>query len=138
MLLFLDAHSFDHGAAPGVGRGQAVEMSLQMFGYLAFRFLDEPKRPTVTEGAAGYANGKRACIPERPETARRCAEFFETLLAPAQMIEFFRSRFTHVIGYRATSRHRRMTLVQPLGGYFTRMIDAHQPGRMPALVERQL
>ena len=99
MLLLLDSHSFDDRAAPRVGRRQAVEVSFEVFGYLAFRFLDEPERPTVTKRATGDSDGKRACIPERPEPARHIAEFFETLFAPAQVIEFFRSRFTHVIGY---------------------------------------
>ena len=138
MLLLLDSHSFDDRAAPGVGRRQAVEMSFEVFGYLAFRFLDKPERPTVTKRTAGDANGKRTCIPEWSEPARHRAEFFEALFAPAQVIEFFRGRFAHVIGDRLASRDCRVTLVQPLGRHFTRMVDAHEAGRVPSLMRRQL
>jgi hypothetical protein len=31
-----------------------------------------------------------------------------------------------------------MTLVKPLGRYFTRMVDPHETGRVPALIRRQL
>ena len=66
MLLLLDAHLLDDGAAPRVGWWQAVEMPFEVFGYLALRFLNEPQGPPVTKRAAGYAYGIRACIPERP------------------------------------------------------------------------
>jgi hypothetical protein len=138
MLLLLDPHSFDDGATPGVGPRQAVEMSFQVFRYLAFRFLDESERPTVTEGAAGNTKSKRSCIPEGSEPARRCAEFFEPLFAPTQVIEFFRGRFMHVIRYRMASRDRCMSLVEPLGRYFTRVIDPHESRCVPALIRRQL
>src|SRR5690606_22977364 len=137
MLLLLDAHLLDDGAAPRVGWWQAVEMPFEVFGYLALRFLNEPQGPPVTKRAAGYSYGIRACIPERPESTGRSAEFVETLFAPAQVIALFRSRFVHVIGDGATSRYGRMTLVQPLRCDFTRMVDAHEPGRVPALVRRQ-
>src|SRR5690606_15571687 len=130
MLLLLEAHSFDDGAAPGVARRQAVEMSFQMFCYLAFCFLHEPQRPAITNRSAGCSSGKCAGIPERPESARCCAKFFEALFAPAQVIEFFRGRFTHVIDYGLTSCDRRVALVQPLSGNFTRMIDTHESGCM--------
>jgi hypothetical protein len=138
MLLLLDPHLFDDGATPGVGPRQAVEMSFQVFRYLAFRFLNETKRPTVTEGAAGNAKSKRSCIPERPESARRYAEFFEPLFAPTQVIQFFRGRLMHVICYRMTSRDRCMSLVEPLGCYFARVIDSHKPRRVHAFIRRQL
>jgi len=137
MLLLLNTHLFDDGAAPRIGWRQAVEMPFEVFGYLALRFLNEPERPTVTKRAAGYSYGVRACIPERPEATWRCAEFVEALFAPAQVIEFFRGRFMHVISDGTTSRYCRMTLVQPLCCYFTRMIDAHEAGRVPALLRRQ-
>jgi hypothetical protein len=98
MLLLLDPHSFDDRAAPRVGRRQTFEMSFEVFGYLAFRFLDESERPPVTKRTAGDTNGKRTCIPEWPEPAWHCAQFFQALFAPAQVIEFFRGRFPHVIG----------------------------------------
>jgi hypothetical protein len=138
MLLLLDPHSFHDGATPGVGPRQAVEMSFQVFRYLPFRFLDETQRPTITEGAAGNAKSKRSRIPERPEPARRCAEFFEPLFAPTQVIEFFRGRFMHVICYRMTSRDRCMSLVEPLGRYFARVIDPHEPRRVHTFIRRQL
>ena len=137
MFLLLDPHTFDNGPAPGIRWRQAIEMPFEVFSDLPLRLLHESERPSVTERAAGDSDGKRACIPARPEPARLRTQFPKALLAPAEVIELFRGRLTHVIRDRATPRHRRMTLVQPLRRHFTCVIDAHEARRVPTFRRRQ-
>jgi hypothetical protein len=138
MLLFLDAHALHDRPASCILRRETVQVASQVFRYLPFRFLHESQRPPVTEGTAGHADGEGTCIPQGSESTWRRAEFFEALFAPPEVIEFFCGRLPHVLGNRLTLRDRGVPLVQALGSDFACMIDAHEPGRMPAFTRRQL
>ena len=107
----------------------AVEMSADLF----FGLRDETEAPAITKHAAGGAYRERACIPERTESARLGAEFGKPLFAPGEVIEFFVCRALH-LGFEAgIAGNCGVTLIKPLRGHFTGMVNPHQSGSVTFL-----
>jgi hypothetical protein len=133
VLLLFRPHSLHDCATSCVRGGQSLEVAAEMVGDLTLGFLDESERPAVSEDAAGSTYRESARIPQRLQAARDGAEFRQTLLAPAQMVEFLERRRPHVFGDRIAAGDRSMALIQTLCCYLARVIDPHQPCGMSAL-----
>ncbi|MNF82839.1 hypothetical protein D3C84_651500 [compost metagenome] len=59
------------------------------------------------------------------------AQLADTLLAPGQVIDFLIGGMLHGAAHVRQLGGQRLTLVQRLGAYFARVVDAHQAGDMP-------
>jgi len=134
VFLFLIAHLFDDRTALNILGRQAVEMTVQVRADLAFRLCDEPQAPFIAQYAAGGTDRERAGIPEGTQPAHILAKLLETLLAPGQVIKFLIGSVLHLRLNAFVPGNRRVSLVQGLRRHLTRMIDTHQPSRMPLLL----
>ena len=66
------------------------------------------------------------------------AQFFTALLAPVEVVVFFRGRALHALAHDGVSRGQGLTLVKRLCADLTGMIDSHQTRDVIALCIAQL
>ena len=133
MALLVGVHLLEQGAAAVIAGRELREVIIEVLDHLAFGLDDEPETPPIAGKPGRGADGERTGVPERIESARRRTELFEPRATPHEMIVLFAGRLLHRGAGRGIARHQRLAVVERLGRDFTRVIDPHQPCRMPAL-----
>jgi hypothetical protein len=128
------AHLLDDCAAFRVARRKAVDMRREVLLDLALGFDDEAKIAAIASESGRDPDGERARVPERIEQRRPVVHLGEPSLRPRKVVLFLARRAIEARPDLGIARHQRLCRIERLCAHLAGMVDAHQSGRMPALV----
>jgi hypothetical protein len=134
---FIFAHLRENGPARLIVDGQAVEMCVEMLGYLALGFGQKAEAELVPGKSGSRTDGERTEIPQRCQPAGSAAELFDARTAPGEMIAFLLSCSQQRIALSRITRKHGLTPVERLRSYFTAMVHTHQASALRALVSAE-
>ena len=127
---FVILHLRHDGPGRMVGRGQALQMALQMCFDLPLGFHHKTQAHAVaTQPARQQADAKSPCVPQGIEQRGACAKRFEALFGPGQVIGFFGRCCGKMRAQRRVRRGKGLGAVKGLRADLTHMVHPHQRAR---------